>query len=295
MKLENVTLSEKELQKLFGIGSGDATLLYIYLRCGNSIHTAAELGLSQNQLTLAEAMLRQMGLWQEENRKASFVPGERPAYSENDVISAMDSDGDFRSLYGEIQRLLGKHLNTEEMKILLSFRRYLGLSNDVISVLVCYCKEAARNRGSLRNPSLRTIEKEAYAWAEQGIETLEQAAAYIRSQNLRSSRMEKLKKQLQIRGRNLTAGEERYAQSWLDMGFADEAVAMAYERTCLNTGGLSWAYMNKILQRWHEAGLHTVEEINRGDKKPGVPKGASGQLGQAELEAIESLMREGTQ
>ena len=291
MRIENVTLSEKELQKLFGIGNGDAALLYIYLRCGNSYCNAAELGLSQNQLALAEAMLRQMGLWEDE-KKASFVPGERPAYSESDVVSAMDSDGDFRSLYGEIQRLLGKHLNTEELKILLSFRRYLGLSNDVISVLVCYCKEAARNRGSLRTPSLRTIEKEAYTWAEQGIETLEQAAAYIRSQNLRNSRMEKLKKQLQIRGRNLTAGEERYAQSWLDMGFADEAIALAYERTCLNTGGLSWAYMNKILQCWHEAGLHTAEEVRRGDKKPSVPKGASGQLGQAELEAIARLMQE---
>jgi DnaD/phage-associated family protein len=294
MRVEKVTLSEKELQKLFGIGNGDAALLYIYLRSGNSIHTAAELGLNPNQLSLAEAMLRQMGLWEEE-KKASFVPGERPAYSENDVISAMDSDGDFRSLYGEIQRLLGKHLNTEELKILLGFSRYLGLSNDVISVLVCYCKEAARNRGSLRAPSLRTIEKEAYAWAEQGIETLEQAAAYIRSRNLRNSRMEKLKQQLQIRGRNLTAGEEKYAQSWLDMGFADEVVAMAYERTCLNTGGLSWAYMNKILQRWHESGLHTAEEVRRGDKKPAVPKGASGQLGQAELEAIERLMREGNE
>ena len=294
MRVEKVTLSEKELQKLFGIGNGDAALLYIYLRSGNSIHTAAELGLNPNQLSLAEAMLRQMGLWEEE-KKASFVPGERPAYSENDVISAMDSDGDFRSLYGEIQRLLGKNLNTEELKILLGFSRYLGLSNDVISVLVCYCKEAARNRGSLRAPSLRTIEKEAYTWAEQGIETLEQAAAYIRSRNLRNSRMEKLKQQLQIRGRNLTAGEEKYAQSWLDMGFADEVVAMAYERTCLNTGGLSWAYMNKILQRWHESGLHTAEEVRRGDKKPAVPKGASGQLGQAELEAIERLMREGNE
>ena len=294
MRVEKVTLSEKELQKLFGIGKGDAALLYIYLRSGNSIHTAAELGLNPNQLSLAEAMLRQMGLWEEE-KKASIVPGERPAYSENDVNSAMDSDGDFRSLYGEIQRLLGKHLNTEELKILLGFSRYLGLSNDVISVLVCYCKEAARHRGSLRAPSLRTIEKEAYAWAEHGIETLEQAAAYIRSRNLRNSRMEKLKQQLQIRGRNLTAGEEKYAQSWLDMGFADEVVAMAYERTCLNTGGLSWAYMNKILQRWHESGLHTAEEVRRGDKKPAVPKGASGQLGQAELEAIERLMREGNE
>ncbi len=294
MRVEKVTLNEKELQKLFGIGNGDAALLYIYLRSGNSIHTAAELGLTPNQLALGEAMLRQMGLWEEE-KKASFVPGERPAYSENDVIRAVESDGDFRSLYGEIQRLLGKHLNTEELKILLGFSRYLGLPNDVISVLVCYCKEAARSRGSLRNPSLRTIEKEAYAWAEQGIETLEQAAAYIRSRNLRSSRMEKLKQQLQIRGRNLTAGEEKYAQSWLDMGFADEVIAMAYERTCLNTGGLSWAYMNKILQRWHESGLHTAEDVRRGDKKPSVPKGASGELGQAELEAIERLLREGNE
>ena len=291
MRVEKVTLNERELQKLFGIGNGDAALLYIYLRSGNSAQTAAELGLTPSQLSLAEAMLRQMGLWEEE-KKSSFVPGERPAYSENDVVQAMDSDGEFRSLYGEIQRLLGKHLNTEELKILLGFSRYLGLPNDVISVLVCYCKEAARNRGSLRNPSLRTIEKEAYAWAEQGIETLEQAAAYIRSRNLRNSRMEKLKQMLQIRGRNLTPGEEKYAQSWLDMGFADEVVAMAYERTCLNTGGLSWAYMNKILQRWHENGLHTAEEVRRGDKKPSVPKGASGQLGQAELEAIERLMRE---
>ena len=60
MRVEKVTLNEKELQKLFGIGNGDAALLYIYLRSGNSIHTASELGLTPNQLSLAEAMLRQM-------------------------------------------------------------------------------------------------------------------------------------------------------------------------------------------------------------------------------------------
>lgn len=291
MNIENLTIQQSELHKLF-LAGGDAALLYLYLRCGNPVEQAAQqLHMNQNQYTLAQAMLRQLGLWTEAS-KATFIPGERPAYSETDVLSAMDTDGDFRSLYGEVQRLLGKHLNTEELKILLGFNRYLGLSNDVISVLVCYCKERARNRGSLRNPSLRTIEKEAYSWAEQGIETLEQAAAYIRTQNLRSSRMEQLKRVIQVRGRNLTAGEERFAQSWLDMGFEEAVIATAYERTCLNTGGLNWAYMNKILTRWHEAGLHTMEEVQRGDRKPAVPKGASGQLGQAELEAIASLMQE---
>jgi DnaD/phage-associated family protein len=162
----------------------------------------------------------------------------------------------------------------------------------VIVLLVCHCKDQAKKLGKTRIPGLRTIEKEAYIWAEQGIETLEQAAAYIQAQNLRNSALEKLKRLLQIRGRNLTPGEERYAYAWLDMHFDDEAISTAYERTCLNTGGLNWAYMNKILQRWHEAGLHTAEEIKRGDRKNAVPKAGS-QLGQAELEAIAQIMKEG--
>ena len=293
MNTEAIAISQSDIRLLLGAASADAALLYLYIHAGNPAETAArDLRLSESRFSCAAATLRQLGLWPEEKR-SMIAPGERPQYSETDVLNAMDQDKDFRALYGEIQRLLGRNLNTEELKILLGFRRYLGLSNDVISVLVCYCKEAARNRGSLRAPSLRTIEKEAYAWAEQGIETLEQAAAYIRSRNLRSSRMEKLKQQLQIRGRNLTAGEEKYADSWLEMGFSQDALALAYERTCINTGNLSWAYMNRILTRWHEAGLLTAQQIESGDKKPSVPKGASGQLGAAELENIHRILREG--
>jgi len=159
-------------------------------------------------------------------------------------------------------------------------------------VLVCYCKERSRQRGSSRNPSLRTIEKEAYAWAERGIDTVEEAAAFISAQNVRNSRLHWLMDQLQIRGRTLTAAEEKYAQSWLDMGFEDELIAMAYERTCLNTGGLNWAYMNKILLRWKEQGLRTAEDVRSGDRKP-MPKGASGQLGEAELAFIQRALKEG--
>lgn len=288
-----LNLSASDVQKLLAAASPDASLLYIYIKAGNPISSAeAELSLSPSRIGCAEVTLRQLGLIADA-RPAPMLPGERPSYSEQDVLSAMEEDNSFRSLYSEIQRLLGKTLNTEELKILLGFTRYLGMPSDVISVLVCYCKDRARQRGSLRNPSLRTIEKEAYAWAEQGIDTMEGAAAFIREQNLRNSRLSRLKKILQIHGRNLTAAEERYAQSWLDMGFREELISMAYERTCLNTGGLNWAYMNKILQRWHEQGFTSAEDVQSGDRKPGVPKGASGQLGQAELEAIQRVLREG--
>ena len=294
MNMESVIFDAAEVRKLLGAASADGALLYIYLKAGNLPDNAAQvLNMSEARFNCAMATLRQLGLWQEEKQQR-ILAGERPVYSERDVLEADSSDGEFKALRGEVERLLGRNLNTEELKILLGFIRYLGLPADVISVLICYCKDQARLRGSLRNPSLRTIEKEAYAWAEQGIDNLEEAAAFIQARNVRNSRMSRLKDQLQIRGRNLTAAEERYAQSWLEMGFEDEVIAMAYERTCLNTGSLKWPYMDKILQRWHEAGLHTAEAVRNGDRKPGtaMPQGQR-QLDADEQAAIQRMLREG--
>ena len=292
MNVRNLDLPAEDLRRLLGAASGDATLLYLYLRSGNEPAQAMQdLGMPQTRLSCATATLRQLGLWAEPKR-TSVAPGERPNYTERDVLETMDTDMSFRSLYGEVQRRLGRTLNTEELKILLSFVRYLGLPGDVICVLVTYCQERARRKGNLRNPSLRTIEKEAYAWAEQGIDTMEDAAAFIQSQNGFHSRLAQLCRQLQIRGRALTAAEEKYAKAWLDMGFDQEAIGMAYERTCLNTGGLSWAYMNKILARWHQAGLHTGQQVRQGDRKGEVPTGER-HLDEDEQAAIRRLMQEG--
>ncbi len=291
--MNELHIPKAHVQKLLWAKNPDVALLYLYITAGNDFTQAEQtLQLSQSRISCAAATLRQLGLWPEE-KKAVILSGERPQYTEQDVLSAMDSSKSFQALYGEIQRVLGRTLNTEELKIILGFTHYLGLPTDVISLLVCYCKERSRAKGNLRNPSLRTIEKEAYHWAEQGIDTMEEAVAYIQNQNIRRSQISHLMKLLQIRGRDLTPGEEKYAKSWLEMGFDDDVIALAYDRTCLNTGGLSWAYMNKILTRWHEAGLLTLKQVSSGDKKSAIPNGASGEPGQAERDAIAKLLKEG--
>ncbi len=291
MNVTEVNISREHARKLLAAASGDAAMVYLYITCGNPLEEADKaLNLSAGRVSCAVATLRQMGLW-EEPRKATLPAGERPNYTEKDVFEAMDGDMDFRSLYGEVQRVLGKSLNTEELKILLGFTRYLGLTPDVISVLVHYCKERQRQKGVGRTPSLRMIEKEAYAWAEQGIDTMEEAAAYIQSRNAFNTRMEHIRHLVQIRGRWLTPAEERYAQSWSDMGFDDGAIQLAYERTCINTGGMKWPYMNSILKRWHEAGLHTAEAVRTGDQKA-QPKQSRRALDSDELAAIDRLMQE---
>lgn len=289
MNIRPLDISRSDLKALLGAADPDATLVYLYIQAGNDPDRACQdLRLSQTRYACAAATLRQLGLWPQV-KPVSVAPGERPNYSEQDVLDSMGNDPSFRSLYGEVQRRLGRTMNTEELKILLSFTRYLGLPADVICVLVTYCQERARRKGSLRAPSLRTIEKEAYAWAEQGIDTMEEAAAFIHAQNVYHSRLSQLCRQLQIRGRSLTAAEERYARSWLDMGFDEEAIDMAYQRTCLNTGGLSWAYMNKILTRWHQAGLHTGQQLRTGEQQP---EQGRRRLDPDEQAAIQRMMQE---
>ena len=103
--------------------------------------------------------------------------------------------------------------------------------------------------------------------------------------------MANLMRTLQIRGRNLTQAEEKFARSWLDMGFEDGVIAMAYEKTCLNTGGLNWAYMNKILASWHDAGYKTAEQVRTGDRKP-AQKTVQRQLDADEQAAIARMLQE---
>ena len=291
MNIQDLYINAVDLRKLLGTASGDAALLYLYIRSGNDPQSACEeLHFTAARYSCAAATLRQLGLWPEEKRSAVVI-GERPQYSEKDVLDAMDHEDSFRLLRGEVQRLLGRNLNTEDLKILLGFVHYLGLPYEVVSVLVSFCKDRARNRGNLRAPSLRTIEKEAYRWAEQGIDTLEGAAAYIQTQNDHSTKLHGLMNLLQIRGRSLTAAEERFADSWLDMGHSQELIAMAYERTCLNTGGLNWNYMNKILTRWYEAGFKTAEDVRLGDRKS-ADKTAPRQLDEDEKAAIARMLQE---
>ena len=287
---EQVTISQTDLRKLLSAANPDGALLYLYLQSGKPLETAEkELNMNGSRVCCAAAMLRQLGLLPEE-RPVHVAPGERPAYTDEDVCNVMGYDPAFKGLYEEVQRLLGRSLNTEEIKILLGFVRYLGLDYDVISILVSYCKARAEKKGRKRRIGLLAIEQEAYDWAEKGIDTIEEAAAFIQMQNQRQSRIGRILQILQIYGRNLTAAEERYANSWLDMGMEEETIAMAYERTCLNTGGLNWAYMNKILQRWHSQGLHTAEEIRTGDQKPGTVANGQRQLDADEVAAIRRMM-----
>lgn len=263
--MQGIALTSEELRKLLSCGCADAVPLYLYRKAAYPLETAMDaLHFSAQRMSAATDCLRQLGLW--DSPKPVIMQPERPTYTETDIRRAMREPG-FPKLVGEAQRRLGRTLSTEELKTLLSFTDYLRLPTDVVALLLSYCVERSRRKG-VRAPSMRTIDKEAYRWADEGIDNLETACYYVQQQLQVHTRVQQVRQLLHLE-RRLTAAEEQYIINWLSMSFPDEAIRLAYERTCLQTGALKWAYMNSILKSWHEKNLHTPQEIAQGDTPPG--------------------------
>jgi len=186
----------------------------------------------------------------------------------------LERDVLFRSLTAEVERKLGKRLTTPDLSILLGLYDYLGLSADVIFLLVNHCVERmAKQYGPGRRPTMRQIEKEGYAWARRGIDTQERAADYLKQYAQKQGRLPRYMQVLQLGDRPAAPSEEKYLLAWLDWGFPPETVALAYDRTIFKCHELKWGYLNGILKNWHSKGLHTVEEVEKGEgerKRPPV-------------------------
>ena len=265
-----LSLPKQDIRKLLTAKSGDAALLYLYLQAGMDPDRAMEsMNMDADRYNRTMAFLRQLGLV---NEKPHFLaPGDHPVYTEQDITREMEQDKQFSIFIGEVQRSLGRILSTDELKILLSMTHYLGLPHDVIVTLIGFCMGRNKNRGIARAPSMRTIEKEAYHWADAGIDTMDEAIAYIQQQDAKFGQLGPIRRSLQILDRRLTTSEERYILKWLDMGFGEPEIHLAYDRTCLNCGALKWPYMNSILVNWQSQNLFTVDQILQFDKTPERP------------------------
>ena len=268
---ESVTVSGAALRRLLEKGDGDAALLYLALLRHQGLvpprSLAGELRWERSRIEEAEASLRQMELVSAPAAELPEPADEKPDYRQEDITEVLERDEQFRVLTAEVERKLGKKLSTPDLGALLGLYDYLGLPSDVIYLLVCHCAERIQRRyGEGRRPTLRQIEKEGYSWVRMGIDTQTAAAEYLKKYALRQESMPAYMRVLQMGDRLPVAAEEKYLAAWQEWGFPPEVVAEAYEKTVLKCHELKWPYINGILKKWHEAGLHTLEQIAVGDR-----------------------------
>ncbi len=283
--------------KLISAHDGDVALLWLWLcREGtfDGDRAAADLCRTLGEVDTAYEKLCRMGLNKPAPaRNVTPPPDELPQYTVNDVLKRSSTDGSFKAVLHEAERLLGRSLSGTDMKTLFGIYDYLALPPEVIFLLLNYCVELFREKyGPGRLPSMRSIEKEAYTWVNNEILTMEQAEEYVADRKNRRSVAESIKSALGIRGRELTATERKYVYAWMDMGFDAETLAVAYDRTVTNTGSLKWNYMNKIVSSWHQKGIHTLRDIEEKDRRtprPAAEKSGDDALSGDELNRLRSI------
>lgn len=269
---KGVSISATAAQTLLRLGNGDAALLYIWILQNSGrfspADAAAALSRTQAEIESAVAALAAAGLLTASAPPMNECADETREYTAADIKNELQNGSDFRILVDEAQALLGKVLSSGDLIKFFGIYNDLHLPSEVLLQLIGYCAEECRRRyGSGRVPTMRYIEKTAFAWEREGIFSIDDAEAYLKRVSRLRSATGEIKSALGIYDRDLTQTERKYVESWLDMGFNADAVEIALDRTAIKTGKLSWGYMDSIMRSWHEKGLHTAAEIEKGDKR----------------------------
>ena len=197
----------------------------------------------------------------------------RPSYSMKEIDTVAATNKSISGLFYQAETVLNKILSQSDMEMLYSFVDWLGLPVEVITMLLSY----ASKKGKTGRRYLETV---AIDWAERGIDTFEAAEAYVMELEATDSAEKKIRNILGIYDRALTSTEKKYISAWTaDNSISMDLIPLAYDKTVMNTGKLSFAYMNKILLTWAEEGFKKPDDIKEWDgniknnKKPLPKKG----------------------
>ena len=312
---ETVTLTGQTIDKLIRAGDGDAALLYLYILKTQGQSTSSQaanaLGKSRGWIATAMAILSRLrlvnldndddtGVYSEGNTssvKPKAAIEEPRQYTEDEVKNELMAGSDFSVVVDETQRRLGKILSPDELLRLFGIYENLRLPPEVILQLITHCINESRVTGDGRAPSIRYIEKAAYTWEREGVDTLDKAEEYLKALEARKSARGKIKRALEIKDREFSATEKRYVDGWIQMGFEPEAIAIAYDRTVLKTGKLSWAYIDSIIKNWHSKGLYTAQQVLDNDSARGKSAATAGSKqngkkhGEPNREEVERMTR----
>ena len=284
MPNEILSMSAQAARRIIGSGSGDCALLYLaLLDCGGDERRArAALKWNEQRLDEAFALLEKLELARRDTAAPpapAVTEAPPPEYSRSDVAAALERESAFSGLYRAVESCLGTPMNDADLKSLYTIYDYLALPPEVILMLAHWCAaETERKYGPGRRPRMTAVKKEAFRWKRLGLDTVEAAEDFLRRQQAVSGRERDILPLLDIHGRPAVDREREYISAWVEMGFADDAIRLAYERTLFQKQQMNWPYMNSILKRWHQAGFHTAAQVQAGDKpaqKPGKPRASS--------------------
>ncbi len=186
-------------------------------------------------------------------------------YINNQELLELNKDEEYLQMHKEIEKIFGKFVNVQDKRKINQWTRQYELSPEMMIQAFSYCVNNKKKR------SMSYIEKTIAAWNRAGVKDLDSLAEFLETKEERYSIYSRISQSLGFMNRALTEGEMTTIDKWFDeFGFSKEIVMKALENsTKISSPNIS--YFDTILERWHEKGYKTVDDIVD-DRKKGAKK-----------------------
>lgn len=214
----------------------------------------------------------------EKPKEASIADGSSNEVSTRKVpikmeLSPLDlddkfNDEDFCHLKYIAEMYLGHPMTGAELNSLSYIYDDLKMQKDLVEYLIEYCV-------SNHKPSLRYMEKVAIDWHQKDIHTLAEAKSQATTFGKDYYR---IMKALGLHNQPAPSQIEIMDQWLHEDGFSINLILEACKRTINAIGKPSFPYVSKILERWKEDGIHTLQEVQEAEKTHSAISSTSKQL-----------------
>ena len=180
----------------------------------------------------------------------------RPSYTMDDMRTFCENAA-VRELIFITEKYLGRTLNQNDLNMIFFWYDELHFSTELIEFLIENCVAKGHT-------SLHYMQRIAEDFASRNIRTVEEARQVL---NQDSSLYHAVMKAFGIRGRNLVPSEMNFLKQWnTHMGFSEELITEACSRTIRAIHEPNFGYANSILEKWHKAGIHTMDAVAKADQ-----------------------------
>lgn len=167
-------------------------------------------------------------------------------------IDAFRAQKEIKSLLFIAEQYLGKTLTHTEMETITYFYDTLHMSADLIEYLLETCVENGHK-------SMHYIQKVAFSWVEEGIQTVSQAKekSAVYNKNCYT-----VLNAFGIKNRGPATSELGYIRKWAEeYGFSPDIIEEACRRTISATHQPSFEYADSILTKWHDNHIRHLKDI----------------------------------
>lgn len=182
------------------------------------------------------------------------TPSDTDSVNFNSEFAKTSEKDEFKWIAGIVEKYMEHPLQMNDVEVLAYMYETLQFSPDLIFYLYEYCI----SRGKKNSQYIQAV---ALNWAKDGVNTVEKASSHL--SRFDSDYMEVMRA-LGLKQPPAPA-QKQYIDIWLSYGFSTDIIKEACNRTMIAINEPSFKYTNGILEKWHELGVKSLEDIKKAD------------------------------